>query len=595
MDRDAFAKLLPEMASKELIRWAANTQKAEIGEMAYTVYRCERLHAAPTMEDLFENRTRGANRWMTLCNCTECGEEWYTRKGQKAGSFFIISGEDGNTYSAEPEWTMEYPDGDSTYVEVTEGDSIYCPYCGTETGVIRAKTIGDGKTKRLQIAQLVNVAGYTTIIYWLAENRIYQYGSNLSFAPRYAYAIDENGKIKAFSHRQYLGYSLDGEAARWRPWDKTEDKWDALYCDWGSINGRKKGTVAYPGTPEDMEGTTGEKTGLATYWTASSGLLPLQYLKLWRKCPAVENLENAGFGDLLGNIISDANRYNYNVISEAEKTLDLSKRRPHEMLGLSKEDFRAIDERIEPEELQLFRRLRELEPKASTSRLLTMSRDDSGTLLIQQMKKYGGTMDKYERYFQKQELRLKEIQLLADARDFAQALHPRQKLTEEELWPRRLRETHDRLSEENVLRLDAGKARKLQEGFDAVYQKYADLQWTDGDLEILLPKSNLELVREGQVLRHCVGSYGHEHAGGKKIILFVRHHRRPERCYYTLNISFMGDRPQEVQLHGYGNERHGVNKQYSHKIPAKVRAFVDRWENEVLIPWFVSQKKEKSA
>ena len=57
----------------------------------------------------------------------------------------------------------------------------------------------------------------------------------------------------------------------------------------------------------------------------------------------------------------------------------------------------------------------------------------------------------------------------------------------------------------------------------------------------------------------------------------------------------MGDRPKEVQLHGYGNERHGLNKQYSHKIPAKVRAFVDRWKNEILIPWFVSQKKEKSA
>ena len=62
------------------------------------------------------------------------------------------------------------------------------------------------------------------------------------------------------------------------------------------------------------------------------------------------------------------------------------------MLGLSKEDFRAIDKRIEPEELQLFRRLRELEPKAPTSYLLSMARDDSGTTLIKQMKKYGGTM-----------------------------------------------------------------------------------------------------------------------------------------------------------------------------------------------------------
>ena len=40
MDREAFAKLLPEMASKELIRWTENTQTAETGKTAYTVYRC---------------------------------------------------------------------------------------------------------------------------------------------------------------------------------------------------------------------------------------------------------------------------------------------------------------------------------------------------------------------------------------------------------------------------------------------------------------------------------------------------------------------------------------------------------------------------
>ena len=377
MDREAFAKLLPEQAPAALTKWAS-TQESELGNTAYTVYRCERRYQTPAMEDLFENRTRGSRYWATLCNCTVCGEEWYTRKGRTAASFFVIDGEDGNTYSAEP---TEDPLGTTDelyYVEVTEGDSILCPFCGTETKVVKATTIGDGKTKRLQIAQLANIDGYTTIIYWLAENQIYQYGSSLTLAPRYAYALDEKGQIKAFSHRQYLGYSLDGEAPKWRPWDNTRDKWDSLYCDWGSINGRKKGTVGCPSVPFDMEGATGEKTGLAGYWQAAQGLLPLQYLRLWQKCPAVENLVNAGFADLLGNILSDANRYGYDVVSETEKTLDLSKRRPHEMLGLSKEDFRKIDRKIEPEDLRDFRALRKLAPKASVSRLLNM-RGTSGS------------------------------------------------------------------------------------------------------------------------------------------------------------------------------------------------------------------------
>lgn len=592
MDREAFAKRLPEHPPMDLRKWAAD-QKGELGDKAYTVYRCERAYGEPTIEDLFDNRTRGRNAWRTLCNCTECGEEWYTRKGKTADSFFVVEGEDGNTYSTSP--TGNPIDEELFYIEVTEGDSILCPYCGTETKVIRARRIGDGKTKRLQIAQLLNIDGYTTIVYWLAEHQIYQYGGGLTFAPRYAYALDENGKIKAFSHRGYLGYSLDGPAPQWRPWDVTEDKWDALYCDWGSVNGRKKGSVGFPGVPLDMEGSTGEKTGLAGYWKAAQGARPLQYLKLWQKCPAVENLVYAGFGHLLEDIILDASGYGYSLENEAGKTLDLNKRRPNEMLGLSKEDFRAIDKRVGPEDLRLFRELRVLAPKAACSRLLEMCRDGSGDILNRQVQEYGGSLDKYEGYFQKQGVPLREIQLLADTRRFAQELHPGQKLTEEELWPRQLREAHDRLNAAHVLRLDKGKSQKLQAGFDAVLQKYGALQWTDGDLEILLPRSNLELVREGQVLRHCVGSYGKAHAEGEKIILFVRHHRRPERCYYTLNISFAGDRPREIQLHGYGNERHGAQKQYTHRIPDKVRAFVDRWEQEILIPWFISQKKEKSA
>lgn len=592
MDREAFAELLPEEAPYDLAAWVHGTQAGEVGSSAYTVYRCERAAGEASMVDLFENRIRGKNIWATACTCTECGEVWLTRKGATADSFFVMEGEDGGIYTANPE--MDPVDA-YAYTEVTEGDGLYCPICGEETIVMRARTIGSGKTKRLQIAELTNIEGYTTILYWLAENHITQYGAWLELVPRYAYALDEKGKIRAFSHRQSGGYAMDAPSPKWRPVKNSTDKWDALYCDWQSINGRKRGSVGWSRVPEDMAGTTGEKTGLTGYWTAARGELPLQYLKLWQKCPAVENLVYAGFYKLLENIIETAFNYGYDLATEAGKTLDLTKRKPHELLRLSKEDYRAVDHDVKPGDLQLFQRLRRLEPKADAGKLWARVRSGGGTALLDQIKRYGGSLDRYDRYLEKQGLNIRNIGLLADTRRFAQEAHPRQKLTEEELWPRRLQQTHDRLSEARLLRLDAGKSQKLQAGFDAVLQTYGGLQWTDGDLEILLPKSNLELVQEGQVLRHCVGGYGEEHAKGEKIILFVRHHRRPERSYYTLNISFAGDRPEEIQLHGYGNERHGVNKEHSHRIPAKVRAFVDRWEREILVPWFIHQKKEKSA
>ena len=447
----------------------------------------------------------------------------------------------------------------------------------------------------MQIAELTNIDGCTTILYWLAENHITQYGVWLELAPRYAYALDEKGKIRAFSHRQSGGYAMDAPSQKWRPMKNSKDKWDALYCDWQSINGRKRGSVGWPKVPEDMTGTTGEKTGLAGYWAAVNGELPLQYLKLWQKCPAVENLVYAGFHKLLGSIIATAFNYGYDLATEAGKTLDLTRRKPNELMRLSKEDYRSVDHSVRPGELRLFQRFRTLEPGTDAGKLWAGVRGGAGEALLDQIERYGGSLDRYDRYFEKQGLDIRSIGLLADARKFAQEANPRQKLTEEELWPQRLQQTHDRLSEARLLRLDAGKSQKLQAGFDAVLQTYGGLQWTDGDLEILLPKSNLELVREGQVLRHCVGGYGNEHAKGEKIILFVRHHRRLERSYYTLNISFDEDQPREIQLHGYGNERHGKNKQHSHRIPARVRAFVDRWEREILVPWFIHQKKEKSA
>lgn len=91
-----------------------------------------------------------------------------------------------------------------------------------------------------------------------------------------------------------------------------------------------------------------------------------------------------------------------------------------------------------------------------------------------------------------------------------------------------------------------------------------------------------------------VGGYGDAHCRLEQTIFFVRHYRRPERSYYTLSMDLRGI-PAQRQLHGYGNERHGPNKEYSHKIPRKVLDFVDAWKRTVLDPWYKNQIREVSA
>ena len=91
-----------------------------------------------------------------------------------------------------------------------------------------------------------------------------------------------------------------------------------------------------------------------------------------------------------------------------------------------------------------------------------------------------------------------------------------------------------------------------------------------------------------------MGGYGKAHLSGK-LILFVRHARRPERSWFTLNIDTAGRSPKRIQLHGYGNEyAHGKRL----TIPQCVLDFVERWEKEILLPTFEKVKamelKEKA-
>ena len=49
--------------------------------------------------------------------------------------------------------------------------------------------------------------------------------------------------------------------------------------------------------------------------------------------------------------------------------------------------------------------------------------------------------------------------------------------------------------------------------------------------------------------------------------------------------------PKRIQLHGYGNERHGEKKEHKHTIPHEVLEFCDRWEREVLLPWWKEKRQ----
>lgn len=584
MDREFIRRHLPEEPPKGMLGWAVRNLSSELGE-EYMIFKGVRARRAPTLEEVMENDSNGESVWAAECLCTNCQESFLTEKIPGIDGFRVAVGEDEETYPC----FYDYEAG--TVVEVGEGDEIFCPNCGERCRAVAAKHIRGGRTKQVRVCSLDNVEGYTAILYWLVWKRVDENGVWYDADPEKALVITEHYGLVGYTHRTPGGMGMTSRGRAWVMQSRAIDPWYSLYHDWGSIQNRKVGAVVYSQELPNMDGATGEKTGLLT-WFQREMELPVSYFRAWKRHRNLEQLVLSGCEELVLKIMEGGPDAGLGL------QLDFSKQKPHQILGISKGAFRFLKERdqLNARNLVLWQRYQD---KGKGTDLHFFELNDSAggysmDIALDLFDQYGDEPEKVFAYLGKQGLRPQEAGLLRDSRRFAQELRPGQALTAEELWPRHLQQTHDRLAQLRQLAISKEEAEKWKKGFDAVIEKYGDLQWNDKRLAVILPKNNSDLVQEGKTLRHCVGGYGNAHSKGKSIILFVRHYRRPERSYYTLNISFTGPEPREVQLHGYGNERHGPYKEHSHSIPKSVREFVDRWEREILLPWWrEQQKKEK--
>lgn len=584
--------------------WARENCSEELGP-EYTIYHCERVKVYPKLEELMEYQSMAPVRtvWGAFCDCTACGDSYETVKlpGEKA--IRIVEGEDGVPYEIGATGDVANW-GDGVWpLDIYEGENMNCPHCLAATTLIHSKNLEGGRTKQIMVVALQNVEKYTAIVYWLVHHYMEASGLTLFGAtPADAYVLDEGGKLHHYNYIKRAGfYGTETTREEWKLMPGCKDNIDRIYHDWGSINNRKRGADLWPVFP-DMEGTTGEKTAIDVYLKV--GFIPVEYLKLWRSYPSIENLCRQNCAKVVAGVIKEAYRYSSEAKAEAMKYIDLTAKRPHRMLGISKEAFKEIKKKgiqLSLQDMERWDKYRKAGGKLGFVDLMTAVEDfkDEGIhAAIQIMQIYkDADIDKLRRYMAKQNIRPSECGILLDARRMAKELAGIRALTPEEMWPRNLPAFHDRLDRQlNAMRRarKAGKKGCLDAKFTEIKQLLAPLEWTDGELCVVIPSCEEDLIHEGDVLRHCVGGYGEAHCLGKDTIFFIRHYRRPERPYYTLDID-MTERPKERQLHGYGNERHGLKKQYTHKIPQKVRDFCDQWKENVLLPWYAEQQAKQEV
>ncbi len=577
MTDNEIMSMLPEEAPPGLISWTTNNYMDELGDNLMIYSRT----SSKTIEDV-DSPFIEKSHWITSCICTACGSEMIAGYAPKdvyrSPGMIFLDNLDGTVVPGD--WNRE----DLSAIEIRDGDTIICPYCEEQLRACHKKNIINGRTQSLMVGQLTSIDKYTAVIYWLIHSSIDEYG-RLDYAePAEAIVLTER-KLLRFSHLKTGGYGIMYGSGKWEQRKSLTDPEEKLYYSWESCSRRKQGAVMWDESLQDQTGKTGEKSGIKEYLTAG-GQLAFKYFKLWLKHPGIETIAKTGFSRFIYKEL--ASNGDFNWINWAET-------KPYRMIGTAnRAEFKFIAEHGDFVCYKCWREYTKLVESVSYQQWLAWEKEMNDTYRLTSLSvgkgiKLSGLLP----YLRKQQdYRNINTAALAyvdyiDSLDEILQITGETELTNEQLRPKNLRVAHDRALEQ----VKSAETCQYDASFKAFYERHKDLEWNDGDLSIVIPKTGIELVKEGETLKHCVGGYCEEHVSGQPVF-FVRHYRRPERSYYTLNEDLTKDEPSRIQLHGYGNERHGDHKQYSHRIPQKVLDFVTRWEEEVLKPWCILNKKK---
>lgn len=112
--------------------------------------------------------------------------------------------------------------------------------------------------------------------------------------------------------------------------------------------------------------------------------------------------------------------------------------------------------------------------------------------------------------------------------------------------PSDFQKMHERLSQLIEVKKNEIMTKQLE--------KHAEIrrefEYSNNRYIVIQPKTIDEIIDEGKALKHCVGGYAQRHAEGKLTIMFLRLKDRPDKPYYTIEIS---DKGKIRQCRGYRN------------------------------------------
>ena len=95
----------------------------------------------------------------------------------------------------------------------------------------------------------------------------------------------------------------------------------------------------------------------------------------------------------------------------------------------------------------------------------------------------------------------------------------------------------------------AGATKKV--AADKLKEERKRYNFAAGGVIAKVAENSTELIVEGKVLHHCVGTYADKHAKGKCTIILIRRLEEPEVPFYTMEL--VGPEKRIIQVRGNHN------------------------------------------
>lgn len=294
------------------------------------------------------------------------------------------------------------------------------------------------------------------------------------------------------------------------------------------------------------------------------------YFERYIKYPFIEYLVKLGLYNLASDVVYETNHYCMKKFA-----LDREGKNFREILGLGRE-YLPLLQAVNPNESQLKLIKTLLMAKVSLDvKLLKWCRENrvTDTENITVPVKYM-TPHKLMRYIERQFILYQQAGkrssiaiVLADYKDYISMCEGMEYNLKDDFicFPRDLAEAHEIINE----LCDTEKEKIYNNQIMNAYKALEDsLGFSYGKYLVTAPRSADDIIREGQILHHCVWRYVKGVAFHEYIILFVRHKDYPEEPLCT------------IQVKDFEIEEKRVFDNAS--PPPEIERFIELWKREVL-------------